>query len=124
MNPLVPATTSFLAAAGSGTVGSGVPDIGVSGYLVNLLVVLAIMGAFAYVALRFGKGRLAMPIGLRGRDLKIEDRLPIDTQRALLVVSLGRRRWLVGMTQYAFTPVAELEPTGDFAQHLGPEVGQ
>ena len=132
LGPLAAATSSListvspgqglLAAAGSNHPGVALGDLGLGGYAINLLVVVAILVGLGYLAVKFGKGRLALPIGLKARDLRVEDRLPIDPQRSILVVSSGRRRFLVGMTQYSITSLAELDPGPDFEQSLQREV--
>ncbi len=91
--------------------------------LVNLVAVVGLLVLFAWGATRFLKGRLgSLPIGLKAKGIRVEDRLPIDPQRSVLVLSCGKRRFLVGMTSYAFNPIAELDPAQDFQQALEAEV--
>lgn len=91
--------------------------------LLNLVVLIGILGLFAWGAMTFMKGRLGMPVGLKAKGIRVEDRLPIDPQRAILVVSTGKRRFLVGMTNYTFTTIAELDAAHDFQHALDREVG-
>ncbi len=115
---------SWLSAASSSPLNSGIPDIGLGQYTLNLLGVVVVLGLLAYVAARLGKGRLALPggLGLRARDLRIDERLPVDPQRSIIVVSHGKRRFLVGMTNYSINTLAELDPGPDFEQSLQQEV--
>lgn len=91
--------------------------------LLNLVVLIGVLAVFAWGAMTFMKGRLGMPVGLKARGIRIEDRLPIDPQRALLVIGTGKRRFLVGMTNYTFSTIAELDADRDFQQALDREVG-
>ena len=115
---------SWLSAASSSPMNSGIPDLGLGQYALNLVGVVVVLGLLAYVAARLGKGRLALPagLGLRARDLRIEDRLPVDPQRSIVVVSHGKRRFLVGMTNYSINTLAELDPAPDFEHSLQQEV--
>lgn len=122
--PGMPATGTLLGQPSSGPLSSGVPDIGLGGYAFNLGLVLVALVGLAYLAARLGRGRFGLPIplGLKARDLRLEDRLPIDPQRSIVVVGHGRRRFLVGMTPYSINTLAELDKAPDFEQSLQQEV--
>lgn len=97
-------------------------DYSLGQLLMNLAVLLGILGLFAWGALAFMKGRLGMPVGLKAKGIRIEDRLPIDPQRSILVIGVDKRRFLVGLTTHTFDTIAELDPAQDFAQALDAEV--
>lgn len=117
--PLAAATASFLAGV---TPAPAVEEFPVGQLALNLLIVCVLLGLMAWAAMAVAKGKFGLPIGLRAKTIKVEDRLPIDPQRALMVVSVGGRRWLVGMTNYSFNAIAELD-AADFEKLLSQEVG-
>ncbi len=98
-------------------------DFSIWQLLLNLVVVCAILGVMAWGATAFLRGKLALPVGLKAKAIRVEDRLPIDPQRSILILSVGERRWLVGMTTYGFNPIAELGDGADFQKALEAEVG-
>jgi flagellar biogenesis protein FliO len=69
------------------------PDYGAS--LLQTLVALAAVCALAYVAVRFGLGRLYRTAS-SGRRMRVVERLPLDGRRALLLVEVDERTYLVG----------------------------
>ncbi|MBM3269958.1 MAG: FliO/MopB family protein [Candidatus Sericytochromatia bacterium] len=99
-------------------------DFSVWQLLLNLLVVCGILGLMAWGAMVLLRGRLALPVGLKARAIRVEDRLPIDPQRSILILGVGDRRWLVGMTAYGFNPIAELDDGEGFEKALVSEVSK
>lgn len=84
-------------------------DLGLGPYMVQLLIVTLLMGGLGYLSLRMMRsGRLpglAVPSGA----ITIRDRLNLDQKRALMVVNVGKRNFLVGMTDAGFNAISELE---------------
>ncbi|MBM3275145.1 MAG: FliO/MopB family protein [Candidatus Sericytochromatia bacterium] len=115
------AATSWVAATPAPVTSVG-GDFSLTQLFVNLVVVAGLLGLLAYGSLHFLRGRMALPIGLKARQIRVEDRLPIDPTRAILIVGVGQRRFLVGMTTSSFDPIAELDPAVEFQQALEAEV--
>jgi flagellar biogenesis protein FliO len=69
------------------------PDYGAS--LLQTLLALAAVCLLAYAAVRFGLGRVYRA-SASGRRMRIVERLPIDGRRALLLVEIDGRTYLVG----------------------------
>lgn len=84
------------------------PELSLTGYLIQLLIVGTLTLGLGYLALKFTKNKLS-PI-TRGKGIKILERLPIDPKRSLMIVGVGERRWLVGMGESEFNTLAELNP--------------
>lgn len=92
------------------------PELSLAGYLIQLVVVATLTLGLGYLALRFTKNKMS-PL-IKGKGIKILERLPVDPKRALLIVGVGERRWLVGMGESEFNTLAELKP-----EDLPPETG-
>ncbi len=97
------------------------PELSLTGYLIQLVVVAVITLGMGYLALKFTKGKIS-PLN-KGKGIKILERLPLDPKRSLLVVGVGERRWLVGMGEGSFNTLAELNPedlpSGDASGDFG-----
>ena len=78
--------------------------LGVQSYLAVVLV-LALVGALAFVARRGAFGRLSA----RG-PIAIETAVPLGERRSLVVVAVEGRRLLLGLTPASVTLVTELQP--------------
>ena len=76
--------------------------IGLQSYLAVVLV-LALVGALAYVARRGGFGNL----NKRG-PISVETAVPLGERRSLVVVAVEGRRLLLGLTPSSVSMVAEL----------------
>jgi flagellar biosynthetic protein FliO len=91
-----------------------------SGYLVETFVTLIAVCGLAFVVLwgarRLGIGRPSGPIELRGH-------LPLDARRAIYLVKVGDRVFVVGVGEGGFTKLGEIPasalPTVE-AAHRGP----
>ncbi|GEM_PF-4055 len=83
------------------------PELSLAGYLFQLLVVAVITLGLGYIALKFARDKMN-PL-IKGKGIKIFERLPVDPKRALLIVGVGERRWLVGVGDAGFQSLAELE---------------
>ncbi|MEB3298857.1 MAG: flagellar biosynthetic protein FliO [Candidatus Sericytochromatia bacterium] len=96
------------------------PEFPFGQFLLNLLLVCGALAGLGWLANRLGKGRLAASLGVGPRRdlIRIEDRLPVDPQRALLVVAVEGQRWLVGMGPTGFDRIGMLGPEGGFADVL------
>ena len=82
------------------------PELSLTGYLIQLLVVAVITLGLGYAALKFTREKMG-PLA-KGKAIAILERLPIDPKRSLLIVGVGQRRWLVGMGDTGFQSLAEL----------------
>jgi flagellar biogenesis protein FliO len=89
-----------------------------AGYLVETLVTLVAVCGLAFVVLwgarRLGIGRPSGPLVLRGH-------LPLDARRAIYLVAVGDRVFVVGVGEGGFTklgefPASELPPAASPAQ--------
>jgi flagellar biosynthetic protein FliO len=79
-------------------------------YLLTSLLVLALVCALAWVALRFGLRRL-FPAARVGADgpIKVVARAPLDGRQALYIVEVGGKTLLVGAGDRPLTTLAELD---------------
>lgn len=94
-------------------------DLGIGPYLVQLLIVTLLMVGLGYVSLRMVRNGQMPGLSSRSKGIKILDRLNIDHRRALMVVNVGQRHFLVGMTDASFQNISELAPEDvapDFAK--------
>ncbi len=96
-----------------------------AGYLVETLVTLVAVCGLAFVVLwgarRVGIGRPSGPLELRGH-------LPLDARRAIYLVRVGDRAFVVGVGEGGFTKLGEIpaselpapapEPSAPFADVL------
>ena len=80
--------------------------LGVQSFLAVALV-LALVGALAWVARRGAFGRL----GSRG-PIAVETAVPLGERRSLVVVVVEGRRLLLGLTPASVSLVTELQPPG------------
>ncbi|MBC7174258.1 MAG: flagellar biosynthetic protein FliO [Polyangiaceae bacterium] len=71
----------------------GLPGYGAS--LLQTLVALVAVCLLSYVAIRLGLGRALGATGL-GRRMRVVERLPLDARRALVLVEIGDRVYLLG----------------------------
>jgi flagellar protein FliO/FliZ len=86
------------------------PSYGAS--LLQTLFALIGVCLLAYVLMRYGLGRTAFGRGA-GRYMRIRERLPLDARRALVLVEVGDRVYLVGTGDGAApTLLRELPPEG------------
>ncbi len=69
------------------------PSYGAS--LLQALTALVGVCVLAYLVMRHGLGRVYAAAGA-GRRMRIRERLPLDPRRALLLVEVGERVYLVG----------------------------
>ncbi len=74
-------------------------------FLVETLVILAVVCAAAWAILRFGVRRAARPSG----SLKVVARLPLEPRRTLYVVEAAGKTLLVGVSEGAIATLAELD---------------
>jgi flagellar protein FliO/FliZ len=70
------------------------------------LVVLALVGAMAWLARRGAFGALAQ----RSRAITVETAVPIGERRSLVIVAVEGRRLLLGLTPGQISMVTELGP--------------
>ncbi|MBO9541986.1 flagellar type III secretion system pore protein FliP [bacterium] len=97
------ATTSALPAL------APAPDLSIGPYLVQLLLVTLLMVGLGYVSLRLTKNGRMPGLTFRPKGIKVLDRLALDAKRQLMVVNVGKRNWLVGMSEGGFNAIAELD---------------
>ncbi|MGE3401577.1 MAG: flagellar biosynthetic protein FliO [Vicinamibacterales bacterium] len=86
--------------------------IGLQG-LASVLLVLALVGALAWLARR---GTFAA-LRRQGRPVAIETAVPLGERRSLVIVNVEGRRLLLGLTPASVSMVTELAP-GAFDQAL------
>jgi flagellar biosynthetic protein FliO len=104
-------------------VGTGT-DVPILPYLLQLLVVTAVVGGLGYYSLRFVQNKVP---GLKiphGKQIHVIDRVALDPKRMMFVVNVGGRYWLLAATEDNVTTVAELSKDdlgGEFAQLLEQE---
>lgn len=97
-------------------VGGGVLDVGP--YLIQLVLVTALVLGLAYALMRLVQKRFPQLLaGLPGalapgasKRITVIERHVVDTKRQLLIVGVGDRRWLLGATDVMLSPIAELDP--------------
>lgn len=82
------------------------PDMG--GYLLQLLIVTALMVGLGYVSWRLAKAGRMPGFALGARRIRVLDRLAVDAKRSLMIVTVGKRHWLVGATEHRMDAIAEL----------------
>jgi flagellar biosynthetic protein FliO len=81
---------------------------GYGAFLVETLVILAVVCALAWVILKYGVRRG----GLRQAGLlKVVARLPLEPRRTLYVVEAPGKTLLIGVSEGAIATLAELDPT-------------
>lgn len=120
---LLTATSSFQEALATSSLAApqALPsaDLGIGPYMIQLLIVTLLMLGLGYVALRLTRNGPIPGFSARSKGIKVLDRLNIDHKRALMVVNVGQRNFLVGMTDASFQSIAELsaeDAAPDFAQ--------
>ena len=64
--------------------------------LVGALAAICAVLALAYLFTRYVVGRTALPRGLRQRHMVLLEQLPVGKDRALLLVQVGERIYLLG----------------------------
>jgi flagellar biogenesis protein FliO len=87
------------------------PELPIGAFLLQFLLVTAVMGAVAYAVLRLVRERfpgLGRALQGGGRSLRVVDRVALDAQRAAFIVAVGSRHWLLAASGDHITPVAEL----------------
>jgi len=77
-------------------------------FLVETLVVLAIVCAVAWLILRFGVRRSTVR---QSGPLRVMARLPLEPRRTLYVVEAPGKTLLIGVSEGAVATLAELDPT-------------
>lgn len=105
------ALTSVLAVAVEGAghaAGATVPG-GYGWALLKMLGALVVVCSLAFILLRYGLRRLASP-SLGGGMLRVVDRCQLGPGRALWVVEVGHRAFLMGSGERAIELLAELDP--------------
>lgn len=108
---------TLLATSTAAPVPPPVPELGLGSYLLNLVLVTVLMLALGWVSLRLTRNGRMPGLGLGPSHIKVVDRVMLDPKRALMVVNLGKRHWLVGMTEGSFSAIAEVSEAdlaGDF----------
>lgn len=101
------------------SVGASPGDLGLGSYMVQLVVVTLLMIGLGYLSLRLTRNGRMPGLTLGARKIKVLDRFSLDAKRSLMVVNVGKRHWLLGMTEQSIQPIAELdgaELEEDFAQ--------
>lgn len=105
----------------------GGPDLPIGPYLLQLVVVTAIVAGAGYGVLRFVKAKgpaLGLGVATRhGKTLQLVDRLALDAQRTAFVVQAGSRYFLLAATGDQIASVAELQAS-DVANEFGRIVEQ
>ena len=86
------------------------PDLNVLPYLLQLVLVTAVVGALGYFALKLLRDRMpALGLGLNAsRQIRIVDKVMVDPKRVVFLVGVGDRLWLCASTDERVTPLAEL----------------
>jgi flagellar protein FliO/FliZ len=74
--------------------------------LISIFVLILVLFA-AYLAARFAGMRIKSTI--RSRHMEIVDRIILGRDKALLLVKVGKRSFVVGMTQQMMSTIAEIE---------------
>jgi len=97
-------------------VGSELPSYGA--FLVETLVVLAVVCALAWLILRYGVRRAG--IGQRG-PLKVLARLPLEPRRTLYIVEAPGKMLLIGAGEGTVSTLAELDAAEVAAALAEPE---
>ncbi|MFN3429955.1 MAG: flagellar biosynthetic protein FliO [Candidatus Sericytochromatia bacterium] len=106
---------------------SGGMDVPILPYLLQLLVVTAVVGGLGYVSLKWAQKKmpgLAIGGAAMGKQIRVVERLTVDAKRMVFMVNVGDRYWLLAATDTTVTPIAELSKDdlgGQFAQMLEQE---
>ena len=105
--------------------GSGA-DVPILPYLLQLLVVTAVVGALGYVSLQYIQKKMpGLVVGnVTGKQIRLVEKLTIDPKRMVFMVNVGDRYWLLAATEDSVTPIAELSKDdlgGQFARLLEQE---
>lgn len=114
---LATSTWSALVSTTSASAPSG--DLGLGAYMVQLVVVTLLMIGLGYLSVRLTRSGRMPGLTLGARKIRVLDRYSMDPKRSLMVVNVGKRHWLVGMTEQSIQPIAELDAAEleeDFAQ--------
>lgn len=102
-------------------------DVPILPYLLQLLVVTAVVGGLGYLSLKWAQKKmpgLAIGGGAMGKQIRVVERLTVDAKRMVFMVNVGDRYWLLAATDTTVTPIAELTKDdlgGQFAQMLEQE---
>jgi flagellar protein FliO/FliZ len=75
--------------------------------LLRMLAALVVVCVLAYVVLRFGLRRLAGP-SPRASRMRVLERCPLGSGKALWIVRVGQRTFLVGAAEQGLNMLAEL----------------
>ncbi len=103
----------------------GGPDLPIWPYLLQLLVVTAVVAGLGYLSLKYLRDKvpgIGLPLLGGGRIVKMVDRVALDATRTAFIVNVGKRYWLLAATESQVTTVAELDRAdveatkADFAQ--------
>jgi len=94
------------------------PPVPIGGYgtfLLESLLILALVCALAWIVIRFGLRRLQPGLGGeaggKGAPLRVVARLPLEPRRTLFIVEAAGKALLVGTTdQGPMATLAELDP--------------
>ena len=80
-------------------------------FLLETLLILALVCAAAWLVIRFGVRRLYPGPGARGGPLRLVARLPLEPRRTLYIVEAGKKMFLVGSSEQGpLASLAELDP--------------
>jgi flagellar biosynthetic protein FliO len=74
-----------------------------------ILVLLAVC-ALAYVLLRWGLRRFQTASRVRPAGMRVVERLGLEPRRALYLVEVGRRYFLVGTSEGSLVLLSEVDP--------------
>lgn len=99
-------------------------DVPILPYLVQLLVVTAVVGGLGYLSLKVVQDRVPGLKLASGKQIHVVDRVALDPKRMMFVVNVGGRYWLLAATEMQVTTIAELSKDdlgGQFAQLLEQE---
>lgn len=126
-SPTVSATpwliTETPAPAETMPIGTG-GDVPILPYLIQLIVVTAVVGALGYMSLKLVKDKVPGLNLASGKQIHVVDRVALDPKRMMFVVNVGGRYWLLAATEMQVTTIAELSKDdlgGQFAQLLEQE---
>ncbi|MCB9557749.1 MAG: flagellar biosynthetic protein FliO [Deltaproteobacteria bacterium] len=95
--------------AGVSAAAEAVAPTGYGWALIKMIGALLIVCLLAYVLLRYGLRRLAQP-RLAERQVRVLDRCQLSAGRALWLVAVGKRIFLVGDASGAINRLAEFDP--------------
>lgn len=100
--------------------GNGVADA--VGVFLKTMLALGFILLLAYLTLSKGVGKLVAK-SQQGKDIKVVERIGIDQRRALLLVEVDGRRFLIGTSESGMTTLADLSdksggrPFAEVMQH-------